>query len=95
MQSAHAAHQHITATTIYATTGAPVPEDIDQIVSWLLNLDFSEAFNRIHALKVEKSLSLVDVVTLVFAKMSKLEVSAPARIFLVENLASIEYALLI
>jgi replication factor C subunit 3/5 len=44
-KSAHAAHEFITEETIYMTTGSPLPADIDLIVDWLFNSDFSDAYN--------------------------------------------------
>ncbi len=40
----------ISEEAIYQTTGAPCPADILQILDWLFNLDFTEAFNRYYEL---------------------------------------------
>lgn len=32
-------------TAVYSTTGNPHPQDIEQIMQWLLNDSFAEAYN--------------------------------------------------
>jgi replication factor C subunit 3/5 len=43
LQAAHSANDFIHKDTIYHTTGAPLPADIEKIVEWLFNAEFSEA----------------------------------------------------
>jgi replication factor C subunit 3/5 len=44
LQSAHAAFPHIGENEIYACTGQPLPSDIESIITWLLEEDFSDAY---------------------------------------------------
>ncbi|KAI8908981.1 P-loop containing nucleoside triphosphate hydrolase protein [Gorgonomyces haynaldii] len=92
LQSVHVAHpDNVTEDIIYATTGSPYPQDIDSILSWLLSVEFTECFQRINALQIEKGLALGDILTSVYRKLSELELPAQSRIYLVDQLAKIEY----
>jgi len=46
LQSCASAFDKVTADSVYATTGAPLPSDVEQIVTWLLNEPFATAFHR-------------------------------------------------
>ena len=45
LQSTSMAHDEVSEKTVYLCTGQPLPSDIAQIVEWMLNLDFSTAYN--------------------------------------------------
>ena len=95
LQSVHASHgaTEISAEDLYATTGSPVPSDIEHIFSWLMSLPFSECYQRITAICQEKGLALQDILSAVFSKSQVYEVPPKARIFLVDALSQIEYNL--
>merc|ERR1712060_418777 len=48
---------------VYKCTGAPTPQDIEQVLGWLLNQDFASAFEHAAQLMAEKALALQDVLT--------------------------------
>lgn len=91
MQAAHTAHDVIDADAIYSTTGSPHPQDIQKIVDWLFNAEFSEAYANIRALQLNHGLASTDIITKVFESVSALQLPAPVRIFLCEQLGEIEY----
>ena len=45
VQSTHMASGAVSEATVYACTGNPLPQDIEQIVQWLFNFPFAEAFD--------------------------------------------------
>ena len=47
MQSTSAAYGVVNETNVYMTTGQPQPKDIERIVSWLLEQDYSLAYQCI------------------------------------------------
>lgn len=46
LQSAHMAFDVIDEDAVYLCTGNPMPRDIEAVVTWLLNEEFNEAFER-------------------------------------------------
>ncbi|KAJ3324787.1 hypothetical protein HDV06_006095 [Boothiomyces sp. JEL0866] len=93
LQSCHAANDLVDQDAIYQTTGSPHPSDIKQILDWLLNSDFTEAYSNICQLQVEKGLAVGDILTHVFKLVSGLDMPQKSRIYLVQELADIEYNL--
>lgn len=61
LQAASAAYDTVDADSIHTTTGAPLPEDIQSVVEWLLNEPYTTAFSRIQNLKTTKGLALMDL----------------------------------
>ena len=45
LQSTSMAHDEVNEQTVYLCTGQPLPNDITQIVEWMLNQGFSTAYN--------------------------------------------------
>ena len=45
LQSTSMAHDEVNEHTVYLCTGQPLPSDIAQIVKWMLNENFSIAYN--------------------------------------------------
>eukprot|EP00775_Hariotina_reticulata_P011045 gene11045-11200_t len=77
---------------VYLTTGNPLPADIESVVNWLLNEDFTTAFRNISKLQVDRGVALVDIVRELHPWMFNIEALPPqVRITLVEKLANIEY----
>ncbi|KAI8813987.1 P-loop containing nucleoside triphosphate hydrolase protein [Cladochytrium replicatum] len=93
LQAAHSAFDRITADSVYACTGSPLPSDIERISDWMLNQDFETAFNNTYKLKEEKGLALSDIITCLYDYTITLELPAPARAYLLARLAEIEYNL--
>ncbi len=91
----HASHPgvQISQQDIYDTTGAPLPNDIAQILSWCLTLPFAETYTRILAIQTAKGYALTDIITGLFSSAQRLEMSVEARVFLVDALAAVEYNL--
>lgn len=84
----------ITNTTIYDCIAAPHPDDIQMILSTLLqNPDVTSCLDTINSLKANKGLALADILTALGDELAKLEVPPQTRVTWLEGLAEIEYRL--
>ena len=61
LQSCTSAFDVVTSDNIHATTGSPLPSDVEDIVKWLLNEPFATAFHRTLQLKTSKGLAMADL----------------------------------
>jgi len=77
----------------YLCTGAPLPADIEKIVDFMLTLDITSAFNRIHDLKTLKGIALTDIITDVHKFIERIDFPAKVRIFILKGMAELEYRL--
>lgn len=93
LQACHAAFGHVTEDAVYATTGAPLPTDIEAISELLFSADFSAAMAGINALRAEKGLALGDMVTQLAAGLKEMDVPAHVRVWLLDRLSTLEYDL--
>lgn len=79
---------------VYLCTGNPLPRDIEAVVNWLLNDDFTAAFRRISEYQVTKGIALVDIVRELHPWLFRIAALPPrTRIELVDRLADIEHRL--
>lgn len=85
----------LTEDHFYLCTGAPLPTDIETIVTWMLTLDITSAFNKIHQLKTMKGIALADILTEVHKYMERIDFPPTVRIYILKELAEIEYRLAI
>jgi len=77
----------------YLCTGAPLPSDIQQITNWMLTDDITSAFNKIQNLKTANGLALSDIITEVHKFMERIDFPPKVRIYLLKELADLEYRL--
>jgi replication factor C subunit 3/5 len=47
LQAACAAYDRVTEDAVYTCTGNPLPRDIEQIVTWVLEDDFTSAYQSL------------------------------------------------
>ncbi len=71
------------AETVYAATGRASPEIVEQIFDMLLNQDFSDGYNKIRHIIMEKCLSLGDVLTALagHVRETKMETGMKVKLF--------------
>ncbi|XP_037482379.1 replication factor C subunit 3-like [Triticum dicoccoides] len=93
LQSTHMASPQITEEAVYLCTGNPMPKDIEQIASWLLNEPFSTSFKYISDTKMRKGLALIDIIREVTMFVFKINMPSNVRVKLINDLADIEYRL--
>jgi len=94
MQSCHMAFGEVSEDNVYTCVGHPLKSDIENIVKWSLNDDFSTAYSNISNLKILKGLSLQDIVSEVHTFIHKLELPGQVRIHLLIKLAELEERLM-
>ncbi|KAF7018150.1 hypothetical protein CFC21_031465 [Triticum aestivum] len=98
LQSTHMASSQITEEAVYLCTGNPMPKDIEQIASWLLNEPFSTSFKYISDTKMRKGLALIDIIRevtmyrLTFACNDKLQLGALISTFTTARTAMVAAA---
>ena len=68
LQSSNSAFDTVSETAVYSCTGAPHPADIQNIMSLLMNSDFTTAFNGIQKIKLVKGLALADILVVLFTQ---------------------------
>ena len=57
------AFDEVTEDNVYTCVGHPLRKDIQNIVNWMLNENFTVAYNNIQQLKMAKGLALQDILT--------------------------------
>jgi len=93
LQATHVAFSVVSEETVYACTGNPLPVDIQNIISWMLNLDYSNAYKKTKALQTDKGLALQDILRDVHVYLSHMQLNDDTLIELYSRLADIEYRL--
>lgn len=84
----------IEAAAVYACTGDPTPEDIEEAAKALLNLEFSDALEVISKMQQLQGFALVDIVRGLGPLCFRLGgMPQRARAGLVSALADVEYSL--
>ena len=64
LNSTHMAFNgRVTEDHVYTCVGHPLRSDIENIVTWMLNVSFAEASQKISHLKTLKGLALQDILT--------------------------------
>ncbi|WFD33070.1 Subunit of heteropentameric Replication factor C (RF-C) [Malassezia sp. CBS 17886] len=93
LQACHAANEVIDEDAVYTCTGHPHPRDIDAAFQAMLQQEFTTAYRTIQGLKTEKGTALADLLNGMHELVLSLELPAHARIFLMDQMAQIEYRL--
>ncbi|KAJ1981283.1 Subunit of heteropentameric Replication factor C (RF-C) [Dimargaris xerosporica] len=93
LQACALAFPVVDEVAVYTCTGSPLPQDIESIVSWMLNDEFTTAYSGLTRLKTEKGLALQDIITELYAYIDTIQFPAPTKIYLLDKLAEVEYNL--
>lgn len=93
LQSTSMAFELVNEENVYLCTGQPLRKDISDIVDWMLNQDFTTAYNNILKLKTLKGLALQDILTEVHSYVHRVNFPSHVRIHLLDKLAETEYRL--
>ncbi|TPX47045.1 hypothetical protein SeMB42_g03491 [Synchytrium endobioticum] len=90
LQATHAAFGIVSEETVYTCTGAPLPKDIERMLGWMFENDYSEAFANMERLKIDKGLALADIIGDLSSLVLKTDLPPPSRVYLLEKFAEIE-----
>lgn len=99
LQACHAAADKITEDTVYASTGSAHPRDIDAAFRSMLQDEFSTALHSaylltaVNALRTSRGIAPTDLLTGMHELVMSLELPPHARVFLLDQMAQIEYRL--
>lgn len=93
LQSCNMAYDVINEDSVYLCVGHPLRKDIENIVYWVLNENFTTAYNNIMDLKTTKGLALQDILTEVHLYVHKVDLPMHVRLHLLEKMAEVEYRL--
>ena len=78
---------------VYLTSGSPLPQDIDQIVDWLMKESFASAYQHVVQLCTLKGYALTDVLHDLTAKLLTLELDGGLLGRLLDGMSHVEYRL--
>ncbi|XP_070573346.1 replication factor C subunit 5-like isoform X1 [Ptychodera flava] len=93
LQSTSMAYDVVSEDNVYTCVGHPLKSDIANIVGWMLNDNFSTAYNNIIELKTIKGLALHDILTEVHKYVHRLDIPMKVRSKILEKMADIEHRL--
>lgn len=93
LQCASMAYDIVNEDNVYTCVGHPLRNDISNIVNWMLNEDFTSAFNKVMMLKTAKGLALQDILTEVHQYVHRIDFPIHVRLYLLEKLAETEFRL--
>ena len=93
LQATSMAFPKVDQNSVYMCTGNPLPGDIKQIASWLLNSSFEEALSDVQRMKTEKGIALVDILQDLVPIVNRMDLANDVKIYLAEKLSDLEYRL--
>ena len=78
---------------VYLTSGSPLPQDIDQIMEWLMKESFAGAYQKVVHLCTSKGYALTDVLQDLTAKLLTMEFDSILLGRLLDGMSQVEYRL--
>lgn len=93
LQSTAMAADTVDESSVYLTSGAPLPSDIDQILQWLMNASFQTAYSNIAAVCTEKGYALADVLADLTDKLILLDMDSAPLGMLLDGMSAVEHRL--
>lgn len=93
LQSTAMSHGTVDEAAVYLTSGAPLPADVDQILAWLLNAPFEQAWRDIVQLCTNKGYATADVLSELAVKVTALDLDAVTLAHLLDGLSDVEHRL--
>lgn len=80
-------------TSVYLTSGAPLPKDVDEIMNFLMNHSFQAACERISSICLSKGYALADVLSDLTEKLTCLEMDSVPLAMLLDGMSGVEHRL--
>lgn len=93
LESCSLAYREITVQKIYEVTGRPSPEDIETIYAALTTETYSQAFEKVLAIKTSKSLALDDIIRDIHKAVMETQFTEQMKMFLIGRMSEIEFRL--
>ena len=83
----------IAEVNVYLTSGAPLPSDINTILSHLLNSPFIKAYNSISNLCTLKGYALMDVIKDITVIITAMDLPSGVMAMILDGMSNVEYHL--
>jgi len=93
LQSTAMSHKVIDETSVYLTSGAPLPSDIDTILDLLMNHNFQTACEQIITMCTTKGYALADVLSELTSKLTCLDLDSVPLALLLDGMSDVEHRL--
>ncbi|ESO97856.1 hypothetical protein LOTGIDRAFT_152961 [Lottia gigantea] len=93
LQSTSMAYDEVNEDNVYTCVGHPLRRDIESIVNWILNENFTTAYKNLLEIKTAKGLALQDVLSEIHQYVHRIELPMKVKLHLLEKMADIEYRL--
>ena len=93
LQSTSMAYETVDEKHVYLTSGAPLPCDVKDVVQWLLNEGFKEAYEKLVEISKIKGYALSDLLTDLTAIIMGMELPAGVMAVLLDGMSDVEYRL--
>lgn len=93
LQCTHMAYESVNEDNVYTCVGHPLRKDIENIVYWILNENFTTSYKHIMELKSAKGLALQDILTQIHLYVHRIDLPVHIKIHLLEKMAETEYRL--
>lgn len=90
LQGTATAFPEVNEDNVYTCVGHPTPTDMSNVLNWLLNSDFTTAYNMILELQITKGLALPDIIQEVHDYIHRIELPPEVLIELLIKMADIE-----
>lgn len=78
---------------VFMTSGAPLPQDVDMTLDWLLNLEFREAYEKLINICSTKGYALSDVLTDLATCLIGMELPPAVLAVLLDGMSGVEHRL--
>eukprot|EP01132_Coremiostelium_polycephalum_P006631 gene6631-8203_t len=93
LQSASMTFDQVNEEEVYKCTGNPTPSDISNILNWIFNDNYPNAYKNIIELKKKKGLSLPDIIKGLSIKILKMDIDQILISNMINHLSEVEYNL--
>eukprot|EP01083_Nonionella_stella_P263481 894993_1 len=93
LQTTAMSSKQVDESTVYLTSGAPLPKDIDVIVKSLFNDQFSVSYSKITTLCKTKGYAMADILSDLTTVVSSMELPAGALAEILDGMSGVEYRL--
>lgn len=93
LQSTSMAHDEVNEDTVYTCTGNPKRTDVENILEWILNDDYQNAYKKVMDLKSDRGIALTDLLYELHIYVHRVDFPIHIRLHLIDKMAEIEYRL--
>jgi len=93
LQATSMSSAEVNESTVYHTSGAPLPDDITAILSYLMNADFEKAYTEVTKICQTEGYALVDVLADLTFCITALDLNGDTMAMLLDGMSNVEHRL--